>query len=31
MDKKIRDFIEKWKKKLRMPKIPPPTCPAYNK
>ena len=30
MDKKIKDFIEKWKKRLRFPKMspPPPTCPA---
>jgi len=28
MDKKIKDFIERWKKRLRFPKMPPPTCPA---
>ena len=28
MDKKIKDFIEKWKKRLRFPKMTPPTCPA---
>jgi len=28
MDDKIKDFIEKWKKRLRFPKLPPPTCPA---
>ena len=28
MDKKIKDFIERWKKRLRFPKLPPPTCPA---
>jgi len=29
MDKKIKDFIEKWKRRLRFPKLPPPkACPA---
>ena len=29
MDKKIKDFIERWKKRLRFPKLPPPpSCPA---
>jgi len=28
MDEKIKDFIEKWKKRLRFPKLPPPPCPA---
>ena len=29
MDDKIKDFIEKWKRRLRFPKLPPPpTCPA---
>jgi len=28
MDEKIKDFIEKWKKRLRFPKLPPPACPA---
>jgi hypothetical protein len=29
MDKKIKDFIERWKKRLRFPKIlPPPPAPA---
>jgi len=28
IDKKIKDFIERWKKRLRFPKLPPPTCPA---
>jgi len=28
MDKRIKDFIERWKKRLRFPKMPPPTCPA---
>jgi len=28
MDKKIKDFIDRWKKRLRFPKILPPPAPA---